>query len=528
VSGEAPVGTEIAGYRILSLLGRGAMGAVYLAEQTRLQRQVALKLLSGPLAEDPSFRKRFVRESHLASRLFHANIIPIYDAGEADGVLFISMLFVEGTDLASLIQRHGALPPERAMRVVEAVASALDEAHANGLVHRDVKPSNILIGRSPGGRGEEHVFLADFGLVKEMRSESRLTETGSLVGTFHYVAPEVLRGEAVDGRADVYSLACVLFECLTGQVPFERESEVGILTAHLFDAPPKVSLLLPIAPAAMDEVITTGLAKDPADRFQTCSDLADAARRAWPPIPAVPDSLAPRSGEGGRSSAVGAPPTIVTPPPPPATLTTPASHDSTGQPTPSAPASPAPSPGGGPTTSPHLPPRSTLILLSIAALVVILALAATVLFLRGRGTPGQAAAQSPTLAGSASAGAPPAGMLAKGRLSMNPGDSADLEQELIGNGVANADLNLLGNGVGGHVYQLNTYQGSIAPLVGSATQAACTAALGVRHNAYVDLSQYPVGSSLCVLTTEGNVAAVRIIGLPTSSAPFVFAYSVWK
>ena len=236
MSTDARIGTELAGYRIERLLGRGGMGVVYLAEQLALKRKVALKLLASDLAEDASFWERFLRESELAASLDHPHVISIYDAGEATGVLYLTMRYVEGSDLGELLDRENRLAPERALELLEPVAEALDAAHAGGLVHRDVKPANILLAQGTGG--SEHVYLSDFGLTKHVAEDRSLTESEQLLGTIDYVAPEQIDGEQIDGRLDQYALACVLFECLAGAVPYGGESKVGVLFAHLQQEPP--------------------------------------------------------------------------------------------------------------------------------------------------------------------------------------------------------------------------------------------------------------------------------------------------
>ena len=271
------IGGELAGYRLERLLGRGGMGVVYLAEDTRLGRKVALKLLAPELAEDDRFRERFLRESQLAASIDHSNVIPIYEAGEADGLLFIAMRYVEGTDLKKLLAEEGKLDPARAIALASQIADALDTAHEHGLVHRDVKPGNVLIARQ---RGREHCYLADFGLTKQSASETGLPETEQFVGTPDYVAPELIEGEAADGRADQYSLACLLYECLTGQPPYRGESLLGTLWAHVDDPPPTVTGQQPDLPGEIDDVIARGMAKIPADRYPTCHELVDAARDA--------------------------------------------------------------------------------------------------------------------------------------------------------------------------------------------------------------------------------------------------------
>ena len=274
--GEDRVGTELAGYRIDRVLGRGGMSVVFLAHDPRLKRNVALKLLSPELAEDEAFRVRFLRESRLAASLDHPNVVPVYEAGEVDGLLYIAMRYVQGTDLRALLRTEGALPPERALALVGQVASALDAAHERGLVHRDVKPSNVLVTGPPG---EEHCYLADFGLSTSA-SDRSAADAAQIVGTIDYVAPEQIRGAEVDGRADVYSLACLLYECLVGDVPFRRASDVAVIYAHLEEPAPKATDRAPWLPAAVDAVLERGTAKLPEDRWETAADLVEAAHSA--------------------------------------------------------------------------------------------------------------------------------------------------------------------------------------------------------------------------------------------------------
>src|SRR3954447_5986697 len=232
------VGTQLGSYRIELLLGHGGMGVVYRATDLRLGRKVALKLLAPHLTADARFRERFLAESRLAASIDDAGIIPIYEAGEAEGRLFIAMRYVEGTDLAALLRAEGPPAPERAVDLVAQLADALDAAHAHGLVHRDVKPSNALVAVEGAG---EHVYLADFGLTKQLLPEATATAADELVGTVAYLAPERIRGEPADARSDLYALGCVLFECLTGTAPFARDTEAAVLYAHLEDEPPRVS-----------------------------------------------------------------------------------------------------------------------------------------------------------------------------------------------------------------------------------------------------------------------------------------------
>jgi YVTN family beta-propeller protein len=276
VVAEDRIGTELAGYRIERVLGRGGMSVVYLAHDPRLKRNVALKLLAGELAEDEGFRVRFLRESQLAASLDHPNVVPVYEAGEVDGLLYIAMRYVVGSDLKALLRAERALAPERALMLVGQVANALDAAHKRGLVHRDVKPSNILL---TGPRGDEHCYLADFGLSTST-SDRSVADARQVVGTIDYVAPEQIRGLEVDGRTDVYSLACLLYECLVGEVPFRRASDVAVIYAHLEEPLPKASERAPTLPAALDTVLERGTAKLPHERWPTCADLVDAARSA--------------------------------------------------------------------------------------------------------------------------------------------------------------------------------------------------------------------------------------------------------
>ena len=279
----ARIGSELAGYRIEAQIGRGGMGIVYRAEQLRLGRKVALKLLAPELAENQGFRARFEHESRLAGVLDHPHIVPLFEAGEVDGLLFISMHYVEGTDLRELLSRDGRLDSERALAIAAQVAGALDAAHGHGLVHRDVKPGNILIaGDAPADR-PEHCFLTDFGLTKDTSSPVELTATGTFVGTIDYIAPEQIEGAKPDGRGDQYALACVLFECLTGHPPFPRDEEISVMWAHLQDEPPTVTAERPDLPAAIDAVIARALAKDPKQRYETCTAMVAAARAALAP-----------------------------------------------------------------------------------------------------------------------------------------------------------------------------------------------------------------------------------------------------
>lgn len=270
------IGIELAGYRIESLLARGGMGEVYLATQSFPERKVAVKVLARELAGDQAFRERFIRESNAAASTEHPNIVPIYGAGEQDGVLYLAMRYVEGVDLGTLIAREGPLSTTRTARIVTQVAAALDAAHRRGLIHRDVKPGNILIAEGPGS--EDHTCLSDFGLIRRTELDTGLTKTGQFMGSIDYCAPEQIRGDTVDARADIYSLGCVLFECLTGERPFARETEIATLYGHLEDPPPRAAEKRPDLPSGIDAVIGRSMAKRPDDRYATAGDLATAVR----------------------------------------------------------------------------------------------------------------------------------------------------------------------------------------------------------------------------------------------------------
>jgi serine/threonine-protein kinase len=273
---ELASGATVGAFRIESFLARGAMAQVYRARD-REGRVVALKLLDPSLAHDERFRQRFLRESELATRLDHPNVVATLASGEDSGRLFLAMELVEGSDLRELLRREGRLGPERAVAVVEQIASALDTAHKAGLVHRDVKPGNILV-REAGG--EERASICDFGLARHVSSVSSLTGERGFVGTIDYVPPEQIENGTVDERADVYALGCVLYECLTGTRPFERDSELAVIFAHLNEPPPKPTDVRADLPAAFDEVIAIALAKDPDERYSSCGELAAAARAA--------------------------------------------------------------------------------------------------------------------------------------------------------------------------------------------------------------------------------------------------------
>jgi Protein kinase domain/Domain of unknown function (DUF4328) len=291
---DPAVGTEVAGYRIAAPLGRGGMGVVYRAEEVGLGgRPVALKLLPPALADDPAFRRRFLREMRVAAAIDHPNIIPIYRAGEDGGQLYLAMRYVDASDLRRVLEAEGRLDPGRTLALLEQVARALDAAHAAGLVHRDVKPANVLLTPPPGAGEAEHVYLVDFGLARSGDPDASLTGGGLFVGTPRYAAPEQAAGEPVDGRTDGYALGCVLYECLAGRPPFPARSDVAVLLAHLEAAPPRLTDERPDLPAAIDGVVARALAKAKEDRFGSCRELVAAARHA---LAAAPSRRSPAPG----------------------------------------------------------------------------------------------------------------------------------------------------------------------------------------------------------------------------------------
>ena len=339
------------------------MGVVYEAEHVHLGRMVALKLLTPSLSESEDFRARFLRESRIAAGLDHPSVVTVYDAGDIDGVLYIAMRLVRGTDLAALLDKSSTLVPAEALDMIEQVAAALDAAHESGLVHRDVKPANVMI------QGER-CYLTDFGLTKQTTSPATaLTRAGQFMGTPDYMAPEQVEGREVDGRADVYALGCLLHECITGSRPYPRDSEVAVLYAHLREPPPKPSEIRPELPPAFDDVIATAMAKSPDDRYPTCGALVRAAREAFarPTVPAPPPT-AVSVGSPATATPTAAPAEAV---PPPATR---------------APEPPAAPPGRPPPpVHIHGKRRRPVLPLVLAGIVVVAAIAALAVALSGGG-----------------------------------------------------------------------------------------------------------------------------------------------
>ncbi|MFB8754127.1 serine/threonine-protein kinase [Streptomyces nigra] len=310
------IGRQVAGYRIEREIGRGGMAVVYRARDLRLERTVALKLLAPELARNDTFRRRFTHESRAAAAIDHPHIVPVFEAGETDGVLYIAMRYVAGSDLRHLLDRQGPLPPPTALRIAAQVASALDAAHENGLVHRDVKPGNILVARGTDSDHPEHAYLTDFGLTKKSLSLTGFTTVGQFVGTLDYVAPEQISGKPVDARCDVYGFAGVVYECLAMRPPFQRDDDMALLWAHQYDEPPPLTEARPDLDPAVDAVFASALAKSPDDRQDSClafvaelrAAVAGGTRGAHPPTRVDhdvthlrdphPPSAAPRDATG--------------------------------------------------------------------------------------------------------------------------------------------------------------------------------------------------------------------------------------
>ena len=375
-------GAEFAGYLIEGEAGRGGMGVVYRARQLGLDRVVALKLVTPELATVPGFRERFQRESRIAASIDHPNVIPIYEAGEHEGLLYLSMRYVEGTDLRRYLDRRGRLEPTEVSKIFSQVADALDAAHATGLVHRDIKPANVLIseGKHPG-----HAYLADFGLTKRTSSKTGLTKTGMWVGTLDYVAPEHIRGEEVTAAADIYSLTCVLYEALSGGVPYDQETDVAKMFAHVNDPPPELDPGLGLDPR-FNEIIKRGMANNSAERYPSAGDLGRA-------VAAAAEGRDPAAPERFVASGLAAPTVIAktrdAPPveptaPNPATETAPGAPQGkpVDLPTPATAPRPAPAADQPPAPTRELPgerrPRTMLIAGATAALLVGAAAAALI------------------------------------------------------------------------------------------------------------------------------------------------------
>jgi hypothetical protein len=298
---ELAPGAEIAGCRIEAVAGRGGMGVVYRATQLDLGRPVAIKVIAADRARDPGLRTRFSLEARLAAAIDHPNLVPVHAAGEEDGRLYLVMRYVSGTDLHRCLKHDGPLAPARAARVVSQVAAGLDAAHAAGLVHRDVKPANVLV-------AGEHVYLGDFGLSRLQTASERITESGAWIGTVDYMSPEHLRGEPCDARSDVYALGCVLFAALTGEPPFRRDTVPQTMSAHLHQPPPLPSERAPV-PAEFDHVIGRALAKHPEDRYPSAGDLGRAALAAAAGEPVTEQERTVATGAAAPAAVTTAMPT---------------------------------------------------------------------------------------------------------------------------------------------------------------------------------------------------------------------------
>lgn len=267
------VGQRFGDYIVEDQIGRGGMGVVFRARHVDSGDIVALKLMAPDLADNPAFRERFIREAEAGPNLGHPNIVPVFGTGEADGELFIAMELIEGTDLKGLIQQEGRLEPQRALSIFRQAASALDAAHESGMVHRDVKPQNILVIPRETPQGSDRAYLTDFGLIRPMASETSASRTGQVFGSVAYIAPELIEGIPADGRADVYALGCVLYETLTGKVPFERDNEVSAVWAHIHEDPPLLTETQHDLPGGLNDVVFKAMAKHPDDRFLTCGEF---------------------------------------------------------------------------------------------------------------------------------------------------------------------------------------------------------------------------------------------------------------
>jgi hypothetical protein len=304
---ELSGGDEFAGYRIERRLGRGGMGILYLAVEPGLERRVALKLIAPEAASDEVFARRFAEESKIAASIEHPNVVPIYAAGEEAGVPYIAMRYVAGADLARRLALEGRLTAGVAVGLIAQIGNGLDAIHAAGLIHRDVKPANVLLS---GDGDSDHAYITDFGVARNIATESGLTQTGRFVGTLDYVAPEQISGGAVDARADVYALGCLLFKLLTGEVPFPKEGEAARLFAHLNDPPPAPSLYVPEVSMALDDVVVRAMSKSPDDRYPSAGDLGRAALAAQRgERPAAPERTVATGAAATRTAATIAAPT---------------------------------------------------------------------------------------------------------------------------------------------------------------------------------------------------------------------------
>ncbi len=388
--------TAFGRYRLIKLLGRGGMGEVWLAHDTGIDRDVALKMLLPHFAQDHEFEQRFRREARAAARLDDPHVVPIYDVGELDGRLYVTMRPVKGGDLQSVL-KNGPLDPERAVKIVEQVASALNAAHKAGLVHRDVKPSNVLLTE------DDFAYLIDFGIARAA-GETGLTSTGATIGTWSYMAPERFKDGEIAPSSDVYALACVLYQCLTGELPFTAKTLEQVAVAHMVSPAPRPSLTHPGVPSDLDAVIAAGMAKDPTSRYPTTVELATAARTALRNSPPTEATMqAPRPSESAAAPAES--------PTPPDDWRTVASGSPTAHALMTGPAEPTqrrPDPTPQPQESPPRAPRNKKVVWgAVAAGIAVIAIVSLVLALTNRGNPARAPLASPSPSGPSASGPPP-------------------------------------------------------------------------------------------------------------------------
>src|SRR4051812_33600307 len=306
---EFAIGASFAEHVIRGVAGRGGMGIVYRAMHVPLKREVALKVIAPNISADEEVRARFRNEFEAAASIQHPNVVPIYHAGEEDGLLYVTMRYVDGTDLARLLAAQKKLDPPVAAHLVAQVAGALDAAHHAGIVHRDVKPANVLIELEGDAM---HAVLTDFGLMKDLRSKTQVTQPGTIIGTFDYAAPEQLREGPIDARADVYALGGVLYQALTGQVPFPRETAAATMLAHLDSPPPSVLSAVPDAAEALGEIVRRAMSKHPDDRYPSAGDLGRAVRAAVgePAVRAPERSVATGAASPARTRPIPLPPAL--------------------------------------------------------------------------------------------------------------------------------------------------------------------------------------------------------------------------
>jgi serine/threonine protein kinase len=301
------VGTDVAGYAVESVLGSGAMGVVYVARQSSPERRVALKLITPAFANDDVFRRRFLREATAAAAIEHPHILPVYAAGESNGTLFMAMRLIDGRDLREILRLSSELPSGRVERIIGQVGGALDAAHARGLIHRDVKPGNVLVTEQPDAEDGDFCYLMDFGVSTwTASSAATITATGQMVGTANYMAPEQIEGAGVDARTDLYSLGCVLYECVTGRAPFSGRNAPAILYGHLHEQAPPPSSIRPDLPPGVDEVIERALRKAPDERYSSCRELSQNLRAALTGSSATMPMVRPAaSGSGSPEASSG-------------------------------------------------------------------------------------------------------------------------------------------------------------------------------------------------------------------------------